>query len=87
MYKIAQVVKKIREIGRHCIQERMVAIEKGDEIPQDILSQILRIVRKNFIGWTITSQCNNYNVLQILIRTLTWRNSLMSSSHFILLVS
>ena len=36
-------VKAIRMIGRECIQKRINAIENGEQVPNDILTQIIRI--------------------------------------------
>jgi len=38
-------VKAIRTIGRECIQKRINAIENGEQVPNDILTQIIRITK------------------------------------------
>ena len=35
------------QIGRDCIQERIAAVKNGEEVPNDILSTILKIGSKN----------------------------------------
>ena len=37
-----ETARAIRMIGKDCIQKRIKAIESGEEIPNDILSLILR---------------------------------------------
>ena len=44
--KYATAIRKIREIGRHCIELRMKALDNKEEPPFDIMSQILSIVRE-----------------------------------------
>ena len=44
--KCASALHKIREIGRHFIEQRMRALDNKEELPQDIMSQILSIVRE-----------------------------------------
>ena len=44
-WKYATAIHKIREIGRHCIELRMKALE-NKEVSLDIMSQILSIVRE-----------------------------------------
>ena len=39
-------IRKIRAIGRHCIELRMKALDKKENLPMDIMSQILSIVRE-----------------------------------------
>ena len=42
-----KVAQTIRQIGRDCIQERIAAVKNGEEVPNDILSTILKIGSKN----------------------------------------
>ena len=44
-WKYATAIRKIREIGRHCIELRMKALD-NKEVSLDIMSQILSIVRE-----------------------------------------
>ena len=44
--KYAAAIRKIREIGRYCIELRLKALENKQDLPLDIMSQILSIVRK-----------------------------------------
>ena len=39
-------IRKIRAIGRHCIELRLKALDNKEELPLDIMSQILSIVRE-----------------------------------------
>ena len=38
-----ETTRAVRKLGRKCIQERIDAIRNGEEVPNDILSNILRI--------------------------------------------
>ena len=38
-----KIVRAIREIGRVCIMERIQKIEGGEQVPNDILTHILRL--------------------------------------------
>ena len=38
-----KAVQAIRKIGRECIQRRISAIENGEQVPNDILTQIIRV--------------------------------------------
>ena len=40
-YRMA--VQAIRKIGRECIQWRISAIENGEQVPNDILTQIIKV--------------------------------------------
>ena len=42
----ATAIRKIRAIGRHCIELRLKALDNKEELPFDIMSQILSIVRE-----------------------------------------
>ena len=42
-----EAARMIRQIGRDCIQERIAAVKNGEEVPNDILSTILKIGSKN----------------------------------------
>ena len=44
-----EAARMIRQIGRDCIQERIAAVKNGEEVPNDILSTILKIGSKNCI--------------------------------------
>ena len=44
-----EAARMIRQIGRDCIQERMAAVKNGEDVPNDILSTILKIGSKNCI--------------------------------------
>ena len=39
-------IRKMRAIGRHCIEKRLKALDNKEEPPMDIMSQILSTVRK-----------------------------------------
>ena len=41
--KYKKVVRDVRAVGRKCIQERIKAIESGEQTPNDILTHILRM--------------------------------------------
>ena len=38
-----KAVQAIRKIGRECIQRRISAIENGEQVPNDILTQIIKV--------------------------------------------
>ena len=38
-----QTVRALRRIGRDCIEQRIKALRQGEEVPHDILSQILQL--------------------------------------------
>ena len=38
-----EAARAVRALGYKCIEKRIRAIQKGEEIPNDILSQILQI--------------------------------------------
>ena len=42
----AETALKVRQIGEYCIRKRLTALENKEEVPQDILTLILRTVRK-----------------------------------------
>ena len=44
--KCTDAIRKIRAIGRHCIELRLKALDNKEELPFDIMSQILSIVRE-----------------------------------------
>ena len=44
-----EAARMIRQIGRDCFQERMAAVKNGEDVPNDILSTILKIGSKNCI--------------------------------------
>ena len=37
-----EAVRAMRMMGRDCIQRRIEAIKQGDEVPQDILTNIIK---------------------------------------------
>ena len=41
----AEAASAVRIIGRDCIQRRITALERGDQVPNDILTHILRSAR------------------------------------------
>ena len=41
-----EVAKKLRMIGRECIEQRKKALEMGKEVPNDILTHTLRLACK-----------------------------------------
>ena len=44
--KYATAIRKIRAIGRHCIELRLKALDSNEELPSDIMSKILSVVRE-----------------------------------------
>ena len=36
----------MREIGRYCIKKRIEMLQKGEECPQDILTQIITLTQR-----------------------------------------
>ena len=48
-FEVAEYMRAVRsegEVGRKCIQERIQAIESGEQTPNDILTHILRMTCK-----------------------------------------
>ena len=39
-------IRKVRAIGKYCIEMRLKALDRKEELPMDIMSQILSIVRE-----------------------------------------
>ena len=39
-------IRKMRAIGRHCIEKRLKALDNKEEPPMDIMSHILSTIRK-----------------------------------------
>ena len=44
--KYAKDADIIRAVGKNCIQQRIRALKNKDDVPQDILTQILGLMRK-----------------------------------------
>lgn len=44
--KYGDAIRKIRDIGHHCIKQRLKQLDNEEQVPLDILSQILKIVRE-----------------------------------------
>ena len=44
--KYAKSEKTLRAVGRNCIEERIKALENKEDVPQDILMRMLRLLRK-----------------------------------------
>ena len=42
-----ETVRAIRQIGRDCINQRLKAISNEEEVPNDILTQIIRVARSD----------------------------------------
>ena len=40
-------VEAIRKIGRECVQRRISAIENGEQVPNDILTQIIKVTSES----------------------------------------
>jgi len=38
-----ETIRAIRTIGRECVQKRITAIENGEQVPNDILTHIVKI--------------------------------------------
>ena len=45
----AKSIRAIRKIGRNCIKKRIESLERGDTLPNDILTCMLRMARKCII--------------------------------------
>ena len=43
----AKTALKVRQIGEYCIRKRLTALENKEEVPQDILTVILRTARED----------------------------------------
>ena len=44
--KYTNAVYKLRQIGRHCIEQRIKSIQNNEDVPHDILTQIISITQK-----------------------------------------
>ena len=42
-----ETIRAIRRIGRECILQRLEAVKNNEEVPNDILTQIIRISTTN----------------------------------------
>ena len=44
--KYTDAAYKLRQIGRHCIEQRIKSIQNNEDVPHDILTQIISITQK-----------------------------------------
>ena len=44
--KYIDAAYKLRQIGRHCIEQRIKSIQNNEDVPHDILTQIISITQK-----------------------------------------
>ena len=44
--KYIDAAYKLRQIGRHCIEQRIKSIQNNEDVPHDILTQIISIAQK-----------------------------------------
>ena len=50
-----EVMRALRLIGRDCIKKRIAMIESGEQVPKDILTQILRMACEYAITFCVHS--------------------------------
>lgn len=62
-----EAARAVRALGYKCIEKRIRAIQKGEEIPNDILSQILQIKSMSVYYRLITEQRMHVSLSLILI--------------------
>ena len=44
--KYTSTARQLREIGRYCVMKRIKAINNNEEVPRDILTNILSLTRE-----------------------------------------
>ncbi|CAI9582974.1 unnamed protein product [Staurois parvus] len=78
--EVRESIRLLREIGRECIERRKKAIEDGEDIPRDILTQILKELEDgynledlidNFVTFFIAGQETTANQLSFAVMELS----------------